>query len=83
MMREFERQASEAWLATPCEVPGAEVGSAEEIRRAVVAHDFMVVQIPLQDQSSDQGGSAGVNAQPAGRDRPEKRRRKAYTGGGR
>ena len=86
MMREIERQASEAWLATPCEVLGAEpaasmVGAAE-VRRAIAAHDFMVVRIPLQGQVGDRGGSADANAQP-GRDRPEKRRRNAYTRGGR
>jgi hypothetical protein len=86
MMREIERQASEAWFATPCEVLGTEevaaIAGAAEVRRAVAAHDFMVVRIPLQGQGGDQGGSAGANAQP-GRDRPEKRRRKAHTGGGR
>ncbi len=82
MMREIERQASEAWLATPCEVLDAEeaavVVGAAEVRKAIAAHDFMVVQIPLQAQTNDQGGSAGANAQP-GRGHPEKRRRKART----
>ncbi|KAI9454463.1 beta-lactamase-like protein [Lactarius psammicola] len=83
IMREIERQASDAWLTTPCEVLDAEeaamaVGAATEVRRAVAAHDFMVVQIPLQDQGNDQGGSASANAPPA-RGHPEKRRRKART----
>jgi hypothetical protein len=81
-MREIERQATEAWTATPCEIFGSEsVGE----RRAVAAHDFMVVQVPLQGQTDEQGGSAGANAQP-GRSRPQKRRKKAYAdrdGGGR
>ncbi|KAI9435060.1 beta-lactamase-like protein [Lactarius indigo] len=53
------------------------------VRRAIAAHDFMVVQVPLQAQIDDQGASAGANGQP-GRGHPEKRRRKAYTprGGG-
>ena len=81
-MREIERQASEAWLATPCEVLGAGVVGPVEARRAVAAYDFMVVQIPTQAQNSEQGGSAGPNPHLAGRDRPEKRRRKAHAGGG-
>ena len=79
MMREIERQATEAWVATPCEVGG--LGGTElaavETRRAVVGYDFLVVRIPLQAQiDGDQGGSA----QP-GRSRPEKRRKKAHHGG--
>jgi hypothetical protein len=78
MMREIERQATEAWIVTPCEVLSdaelAAVVEAPEARKAIAAHDFMVVRIP---QSNDQGGSAGVNAQP-GRSRPEKRRKKAH-----
>lgn len=79
MTREIERQANEAWLATPCEVLGAEAAAmmgTAEVRRAVAAHDFMVVQVPLQGQTNDQGGSAGADAQQ-GRGHPEKRRRKA------
>ena len=89
MMRELERQATEAWLATPCEVldaePAAVDGTAEAARWAVAAHDFMVVQIPRQAQGDEQGGSAGANAQ-AGRSRPPKRRKRVYAdrdGGGR
>ena len=78
MMREIERQATEAWIATPCEVGGlygTELAAAET-RRAVVGHDFLVVQIPLHAQiDGDQGGST----QP-GRTRPEKRRKKAHGG---
>ena len=80
-MREIERQATEAWIATPCEVGGLDgtelaATAAVETRRAVVGHDFMVVQIPLQSQiDGDQGGST----QP-GRTRPEKRRKKAHGG---
>lgn len=81
MMREIERQATEAWIATPCEVlSGAELAAvvgAPETRKAVAAHDFMVVRIALQNESNEQGGSAGANAQP-GRSRPEKRRKKAH-----
>jgi hypothetical protein len=79
MMREIERQATEAWIATPCEVlSGAELTAmvgAPETRKAVAAHDFMVVRVQLQNESNEQGGSAGVNA---GRNRPEKRRKKAH-----
>ncbi|KAH9049782.1 beta-lactamase-like protein [Lactarius deliciosus] len=85
IMREIERQATEAWLATPCDVlgPGESVAVVEaaEVRRAVAAHDFMVVRIPLLAQTDDQGTSAGANAEP-GRGHPEKRRRKAHTGRG-
>ncbi|KAH9058070.1 beta-lactamase-like protein [Lactarius vividus] len=83
VMREIERQATEAWLATPCDVGEsiAVVEAAEEVRRAVAAHDFMVVRIPALAQTDDQGMSAGTNAQ-SGRGHPEKRRRKAYTGRG-
>ncbi|KAF8264557.1 beta-lactamase-like protein [Lactarius quietus] len=83
IMREIERQATEAWITTPCEVLGgaepATVVEAPEARRAVAAHDFMVVRIPLQGQTDEQGGSAGTNSQP-GRNRPEKRRKKAHMG---
>jgi hypothetical protein len=48
MMREIERQATEAWIATPCEVLGgpelAAMVGAPETRKAVAAHDFMVVR---------------------------------------
>ena len=89
MMREIERQATEAWLATPCEVldaePAAVDGAAQAARWAVAAHDFMVVQIPRQVQGDDQGGSAGAYVQ-TGRSHPSKRRKKVYAdrdGGGR
>lgn len=84
-MREIERQATEAWTATPCEIFGSEL-SGTAARRAVAAYDFMVVQVPLQGQTDEQGGSAGANAQQGGRSRPPKRRKKAYAdrgGGGR
>ncbi len=77
-MREIERQATEAWLATPCEVIGGP--EATEARRAVAAHDFMVVKVSQQPQANDQVGVAGTNAQQA-RGRPEKRRRTNHMGG--
>ncbi|KAH9021287.1 beta-lactamase-like protein [Lactarius pseudohatsudake] len=59
IMREIERQATEAWLATPCDVfatgESVAVAEAAEVRRAVAAHDFMVVRIPLLAQTDDQG----------------------------
>jgi hypothetical protein len=71
MMREIERQASEAWRATPCEVPGVEA-MVEEEYKAVVAYDFLTVQIPLQTR--DQGGSGVVNTQPTMHSHPQKRK---------
>jgi hypothetical protein len=71
MVREIERQASEAWRATPCEVPGVEAMAKEEYK-AVAAYDFLTVQIPLQNR--DQGGSGVVNMQPTTHTYPQKRK---------
>jgi hypothetical protein len=76
-MREIERQASEAWRATPCEVPGVQA-MAEEEYKVVAAYDFLTVQIPRQD--NDQGGSEVVNTQPM-HSNPRKRKRKARSDG--
>ena len=76
-MREIERQASEAWRATPCEVPAVQAMASEEYK-AVAAYDFLTVHIPLQ--ANDQGGSEVVNTQPRRNPRP-KRKRIPHSGG--
>ena len=89
LVREIERQASEAWRATPCEVPAgeaegtafvAEVAEAVvEERNAVAAYDFLTVQIPLQsDGQGGDGNKVASRRQPATRNNNHaKRRRKA------
>jgi len=78
-MREIERQATEAWRSTPCEVPEGAAATAEE-RKAVVAYDFLAVQIPLQ--SSDQsGGNQGPHSRQQTRNNPLKRKWKGRSGG--
>lgn len=86
LIREIERQASDAWRATPCEVPAGEAEStafvveaaeaqAEE-RNAVAAYDFLTVQIP-HGQGGD-GNQVASRRQPAARNNNHaKRRRKA------
>jgi ribonuclease Z len=91
IIREIERQASEAWRATLCEVPvesGAEAVSMamaadEHECKAVAAYDFLTVQIPIQsaadnNDTNHQGG--GTRRQPS-RSSPPKRRRGYYSGG--
>jgi hypothetical protein len=74
-IREIERQASEAWRATPCEVPAGgteaavaaaavvaepEAGEIEtEERNAVAAYDFLTVQIHRQSDGQGGGGGGG------------------------
>ncbi len=53
---------------------------ATEARRAVAAHDFMVVKASQQPRANDQVGVAGTNAQQA-HGHSEKRRRTNHTGG--
>ena len=88
-IREIERQASEAWRATPCEVPAGETEGAAfvaeaaeagvEERNAVAAYDFLTVQIPLQsDGRGGDGNQIASRRQPAMRNNNHaKRRRKA------
>jgi hypothetical protein len=88
-MREIERQASEAWGATPCEVP-VELGAAamamatdEHACKAVAAYDYLTVQIPSQLDTNHQGGetqSQVARRQPSGSSAP-KRRRGPHSGG--
>ncbi|KAH9954537.1 beta-lactamase-like protein [Russula dissimulans] len=80
IIREIERQATEAWESTPCEIPeGAE--TTTEGRKALAAYDFLTVQIPLQ--SSDQsGGNQVLHSRQQMRNNPLKRRRKAPGGTG-
>jgi hypothetical protein len=68
IIREIERQASEAWRATPCEIPvglGAEATTTVDNEcNAVAAYDFLAVQIPTQstvdnNSSNNQGGGTG------------------------
>ncbi len=82
-IREIERQASEAWRTTPCEVPAGgteaavaaaavvaepEAGDIEtEERNAVAAYDFLTVQIHRQ---SDGQGGGGSGSQGASRRQP-------------
>ncbi|KAN0107445.1 Beta-lactamase-like protein [Russula decolorans] len=66
IIREIERQASDAWRATPCELPvelGAEAATMAKVAdenecKAVAAYDFLTVQIPIQStaDSNNQGG---------------------------
>ncbi|KAI0287085.1 hypothetical protein BC826DRAFT_1046870 [Russula brevipes] len=77
MIREIERQASEAWRTTPCEVPGDAAPAAEECN-AVAAYDFLTVQVPLQSSDSGGGGQTTTNRQPT-RHRPQKRRKNAHS----
>ncbi|KAI0247747.1 beta-lactamase-like protein [Lactifluus subvellereus] len=73
VMREIERQASEAWRGTPCEVPGVQAMASEEYK-AVAAYDFLTTQIPLQ--ANDQGGSEVVNTQSRRNSRPTRKRKR-------
>jgi ribonuclease Z len=72
IIREIERQASEAWRATPCELPvelGTEATTMAKVAdenecNAVAAYDFLTVQIPTQstvdnNSSNNQGGGTG------------------------
>jgi hypothetical protein len=64
MIREIERQASEVWRTTPCELPvelGAEAATMAKLAdenkcKAVAAYDFLTVQIPIQSTTDNQGG---------------------------
>jgi hypothetical protein len=69
LIREIERQASEVWRATPCELPmelGADAATVtdENECKAVAAYDFLTVQISIQstadnNRSNNQGGGTG------------------------
>lgn len=88
-IREIERQASEAWRTTPCEVLAGEVEGAAfvaeaaeagvEGRNAVAAYDFLTVQIPFRsDGQGGDGNQVASRRQPAARNNNHaKRRRKA------
>jgi ribonuclease Z len=87
IIREIERQASEAWRSTPCELPmelGAEAATVADVadeneRNAVAAFDFLTVQIPTADDNSsnNQGGRTGSQAsnRQQSRGRAPKRKR--------
>ncbi|KAI0259442.1 beta-lactamase-like protein [Gloeopeniophorella convolvens] len=49
IMREIERQASEAWRTTPCEIPGL-ILPEEENRHAIAAYDFLTIHVPADSQ---------------------------------
>ena len=63
----MERQASEAWRATSCELPvelGAEAAAMAKVKdknecKVVAAYDFLTVQIPTQSNADTQGGRTG------------------------
>ena len=84
LIREIERQASEAWRATPCELPmelGAEAADENECN-AVAAYDFLTVQIPHQSTADNnsrgnQGGGTGsrVSSRQPSRGYAPKRKR--------
>jgi len=96
IIREIERQASEAWRATPCELPvesGAEAATMAKVAdengcNALAAYDFLTVQIPTQStadnsSSNNQGGSgtgSQVPRQPP-RSHAPKRKRGPRSGG--
>jgi hypothetical protein len=90
IIREIERQASEAWRATPCEIPvelGSEATTMAKVAdehecNAVAAYDFLTVQIPSQstadnNSSHNQGGEAGSQVpsrQPSRSHAPKRKR---------
>ncbi|KAI9508988.1 beta-lactamase-like protein [Russula earlei] len=47
VIREIERQATEAWQSTPCDF-SEEASASVEGRKAKAAYDFLTVQVPLQ-----------------------------------
>ncbi|KAI9510726.1 beta-lactamase-like protein [Russula earlei] len=47
VIREIERQATEAWRSTPCDV-SEEAPASVEGRNAVAAYDFLTVEVPPQ-----------------------------------
>lgn len=96
IIREIERQASEAWRATPCELPvelGAEAATMARVAdenecKAVAAYDFLTVQIPIQstadnNSSNNQGGGTGsqVRSRQPSRGYAPKRKRGPHSGG--
>jgi hypothetical protein len=98
MIREIERQASEAWRATPCELPvelGAEAATMSRVAdenecKAVAAYDFLTVQIPIQstadnNSSNNQGGGTGsqVRSRQPSHGYAPKRKRGRHSGGAR
>ena len=97
IIREIERQASEAWRSTLCEVPvdfGTEaasmtVGADEHKCKAVAAYDFMTVQISAADNNDTSYPSRGggtrseVVSRQSSRSSPPKRRRGPHSGGAR
>jgi hypothetical protein len=76
MVREIERQANEAWRATPCEVPGIQANTAQEYK-AVAAYDFLTVHIP--HEVNDQSGSGAINNTQPTCSHPQKRKWKAHS----
>jgi hypothetical protein len=84
MIREIERQASEAWRATPCEVPGELGAEASAMAmamaadgcecNAVAAYDFLTVQIPVQSADNNENNYPGGSRQT-------KRRKAPHSGG--
>lgn len=90
IIREIERQASEAWRATLSEIP-VELGQAamatdEHDYKAVAAYDFFTVQIPTQSDNNDNSNQGGgtrsqvASRQTSGSSAP-KRRRGPHSGG--
>ncbi|THH13954.1 hypothetical protein EW146_g6327 [Bondarzewia mesenterica] len=60
VLREMERQATEAWLQTPCTLPShvsSTSATSEEDRedrcKATAAHDFMTVEIPSASRANE------------------------------
>jgi hypothetical protein len=79
IIREIERQASEAWRATPCEVPVD--SEAEASAMAVAAYDFLTVQIPVQSADNNENNYRGGGTRSQVASRQTKRRKGPHSGG--